>query len=282
MDGAARMVRLQKFLARAGLASRRHCEAIIRAGRVTVAGQVVTDPSYPVRMGVDRVEVDGRPLEPEPPVYILLHKPVGLISSARDPFGRPTVVDHVRRTGGPRVRLYPVGRLDADSEGLLLLTNDGELAFGLTHPSREVEKTYRVWVRGRVQEGAVQALRRGVQLEDGRTAPARVRVVWRGPGRSVLELTIHEGRKRQVRRMCEAVGHPVLRLVRIRLGPLTLRGLAPGRWRYLTPREVQALRQAAGGRATRRLAGRGTQGARGRGAGEGTGDTAGPSGEGAP
>ena len=249
MGEAGPVVRLQKFLARAGVAARRHCEALIRAGRVTVGGRVVTDPGHPVRPGADRVAVDGRPVEAEPPVYVLLHKPRGLISSARDPFGRPTVVDHVRRSGGPRMRLYPVGRLDADSEGLLLLTNDGELAFGLTHPSREVEKTYRVWVRGRVGEEAVQALRRGVQLEDGRTAPARVRVVWRGPGRSVLEVTLHEGRKRQVRRMCEAVGHPVLRLVRVRLGPLELRGLGPGRWRYLTPQEVEALRQAAEGRA---------------------------------
>jgi len=238
-------MRLHRFLARAGVAARRHCEALIRAGRVSVDGQVVQDPGFVVRPGQHRVEVDGRVVQPEAPVYVALHKPRGLLSAARDPRGRPTVVDWVRRTGGPRVRLYPVGRLDQDSEGLLLLTNDGDLAFALTHPSRGVEKAYRVWVRGRVAPQAVQALRHGVRLEDGWTAPARVRVVWTGPNRSVLELVLHEGRKRQVRRMCLAVGHPVLRLVRTRIGPLSLRDLAPGQWRYLSPEEVRRLRQAA-------------------------------------
>lgn len=246
-DPDGRPVRLHAYLARAGVASRRHCESIVRAGRVCVDGEVVTDPARPVIPGRQRVTVDGRPVRPEPPVYVLLYKPRGLISAARDPWGRPTVVDWVCRHGGPRVRLYPVGRLDADSEGLLLLTNDGPLAFALTHPSRGVEKTYRVWVRGRVEPQTLERLRRGVRLEDGWAAAVRARVLWRGPRQSVLELVLHEGRKRQVRRMCQAVGHPVLRLLRTRIGPLTLTGMSCGQWRYLTAEEVERLRRLVAG-----------------------------------
>ena len=240
-----RAIRLQLLLARAGVGSRRRCEEIIRSGRVTVSGRRVTDPAHPVVPGQEPVAVDGRPLHLQPPVYILLYKPKGLISAARDPFGRPSVVDHVRRTGGPRLRLYPVGRLDCDSEGLLLLTNDGQLAYHLTHPSRGVPKTYRVWVAGAVGAEAVRRLRHGVHLEDGVTGPAVVRVLHSAPRGSVLELTLREGRKRQVRRMCEAVGHPVRRLLRVRIGPLALRGLRPGEWRYLSPAELEALRRPA-------------------------------------
>jgi len=229
-------VRLGKYLAHAGVASRRAAEGLVRDGRVSVGGEVVADPARDVQDGAD-VRVDGRPvaLAGHRTLVYAVHKPAGVVSTARDPQGRPTVVELVR---SPE-RLYPVGRLDADSTGLILLTNDGELAHRLTHPSFEVPKTYRATVRHAPVRGeALQALREGVELEDGRTAPARVR---RLSPREV-ELTIHEGRKRQVRRMLEAVGHPVARLQRVAFGPLRLGGLEEGEARRLTPREVERLR----------------------------------------
>jgi len=230
-------VRLAKFLAHAGVASRRAAEEVVRAGRVTVGGTVVTDPARDVDEHSD-VAVDGRALAgPEDRVVVALHKPAGVVSTARDTHGRPTVVDLVDLTG---TRLYPVGRLDADTTGLLLLTNDGELAQRLLHPRHQVPRTYRARVGGgRLGPRALRALREGVELEDGRTAPAGVREV--RPG--VLELTLREGRKRQVRRMCAAVGHPVQALSRTRFGPLALSDLAPGSWRVLSPAEVERLRQ---------------------------------------
>lgn len=239
-------MRLARFLAMAGAGSRRRCEELIRAGKVHVDGLRETDPARRVRVGQERVELDGRPLAPEPRVYVLLNKPPGVLSAARDERGRVTVTQYVRGRGAPAVRLYPVGRLDLMSEGLMLLTNDGELAYALTHPSREVPKGYRVWVDGAVGEAAVARLRHGVTLDDGPARPAAVRVVRRGRHETVLEMTLHEGRKREVRRLCRAVGHPVRRLVRVRLGPLTLRGLPRGAWRHLTPQEVQALYREAG------------------------------------
>jgi len=230
-------VRLAKYLASAGVASRRASEDVVRAGRVTVAGSVVTDPARDVGAD-DAVAVDGRPVAPvhERVVYAL-NKPAGVISTARDPQGRPTVVTLVPQTE----RLYPVGRLDIDTTGLILLTNEGDLAHRLTHPSFEVEKTYRAVVGGPpVREGALRALRDGVELDDGRTAPARVRRV----SADTIEITIHEGRKRQVKRMCEAVGHPVKRLERVAFGPLRLGDLPPGRWRRLSPEEIDALMEA--------------------------------------
>jgi 23S rRNA pseudouridine2605 synthase len=195
-------VRLAKFLAHAGVASRRASERLVAEGRVTVAGEVVTDPARDVDEA-SGVAVDDRPVKPEPRVVYALNKPAGVVSTARDPYGRPTVVELVRS----RQRLYPVGRLDADSTGLILLTNDGELAERLTHPRYGLRKVYRVRVRPpRVSPGALRTLREGVELEDGVTAPARVR----HPRRGVLELAVREGRKRQVRRMCEAVGHRVV------------------------------------------------------------------------
>jgi 23S rRNA pseudouridine2605 synthase len=204
---------------------------------VTVNGATVTDPARDVVDG-DQVAVDGAPVDPAPErVVYAVNKPEGVVSTARDPQGRPTVVSLVESS----LRLYPVGRLDADTTGLILLTNDGELAHRLTHPSFEVDKTYRARVAGApVGEQALRRLRRGVELEDGRTAPARVRAV----GRDTLEITIHEGRKRQVRRMCEAVGHPVKTLTRIRFGPLELGDLSPGAARRLTARELAALASA--------------------------------------
>lgn len=229
--------RLQKVLARSGFGSRRACEELIEAERVTVNGEVATlgrrvDPAS------DRIEVDGVAVPTAAGlVYYLLNKPAGVVTTASDPQGRPTVVDLV--PAEPRV--FPVGRLDYQTEGLLLLTNDGELAQGLTHPSRGVEKEYLVEVDGEPGRDALRRLRDGVLLDDGPTAPARVRVAQRLAGGAALVIVIHEGRNRQVRRMCEAVGHPVRRLVRIRIGPLVDRRLPPGRWRPLEPSEVRAL-----------------------------------------
>ncbi|HEY8426362.1 MAG TPA: pseudouridine synthase [Limnochordales bacterium] len=243
-------VRLHKWLAQAGVASRRAAEALIRQGRVAVNGQTVTAMGWTIDPSRDRVTVDGRPVEPpaggEGLVYVLLHKPRGLVSTARDERGRPTVVDWVRSRGGPQVRLFPVGRLDLDSEGLLLLTNDGELAYALTHPSRQVPKTYHVTVRGAITEDALRRLRQGVELEDGPARAASLRLIRRSQDGGELAITLHEGRKRQVRRMCQAVGLTVRRLVRVRLGPLSLGTLAPGEWRLLRPDEVARLRRASG------------------------------------
>jgi len=229
-------VRLAKFLAHAGVASRRAAEEVVRAGRVTVGGEVATDPARDVD-AASGVAVDGHALDgPQERVVVALNKPAGVVSTARDTHGRRTVVDLV---DVPGARLYPVGRLDVDTTGLLLLTNDGELAERLLHPRYELPRTYRARVAGgRVSPGALRALREGVDLEDGRTAPAGVREVRAG----LLELTLREGRKRQVKRMCAAVGHPVRALERTRFGPLDLGGLEPGRWRRMTAAEVERLR----------------------------------------
>jgi 23S rRNA pseudouridine2605 synthase len=229
--------RLQKILARAGFGSRRASEALIAAGRVRVNGEVAAlgDRADPE---TDRIEVDGTGVGIRPGlVHYLLNKPAGVVTTASDPQGRPTVVGLV--PAEPRV--FPVGRLDADTEGLLLLTNDGELAHRLTHPSFGVDKEYLAGVDGRPTRGALRRLREGVELEDGPTAPAKVSLV----GDRLLRITIHEGRKRQVRRMCEAVGLPVRRLVRVRIGPIADRRLAPGEWRALEPDEIRALERAA-------------------------------------
>jgi 23S rRNA pseudouridine2605 synthase len=253
-------MRLVKYLAHAGIASRRAAEEIIRDGRVTIGSDVVTDPARDVG-DHSHVAVDGRPVRgAEERVVYALNKPRGVVSTAKDTHGRRTVVDLVNAKGG--ARLYPVGRLDADSTGLLLLTNDGDLANLLMHPRHEVPKTYRAKVRskGPVPHRAIQALRDGVRLDDGMTAPARVRQLDAG----VLEITIHEGRKHQVKRMCEAVGHPVKELERVRFGPLHLGELRPGAARRLTEQEVAELRGAG---PPRSAAGRGRRSASGRGGG---------------
>jgi 23S rRNA pseudouridine2605 synthase len=235
-------MRLAKYLAHAGVASRRAAETVIAGGRVSVDGEIVLDPARDVGEN-SRVTVDGHALNgPEARVVYAVHKPLGVMSTARDTHGRPTVVELLNKDPthpSAHLRLYPVGRLDADSSGLILLTNDGELANRLTHPRFEVPKTYRAKLGGGpIGDGALRRLRRGVELEDGLTALARVRRL----GTNLVELTIHEGRNRQVRRMCEAVGHPVLALERVAFGPLRLDGIAPGRHRRLSEREVGDLR----------------------------------------
>jgi 23S rRNA pseudouridine2605 synthase len=230
-------IRLQKVLAQAGLGSRRVAEDLIDRRRVRVNG-VVAHLGQRVDPDVDVIEVDGAQIGTKAGlVHLLLNKPAGVITTASDPQGRRTVLDLV--PAEPRV--FPVGRLDADTEGLLVLTNDGDLAHRLTHPSFGVEKEYLVEVEGEPGRGALRSLRQGVELDDGPTAPAKVAVL----GERLIRITIHQGRNRQVRRMCEAVGHPVLRLVRTRIGPLAERSLAPGEWRALTQDEVRALERAA-------------------------------------
>jgi 23S rRNA pseudouridine2605 synthase len=227
-------MRLNAYLARAGVASRRGAENLIRAGRVRVNGEVAALATF-VEPG-DRVELDGRALAMEQLAYVLLHKPDGVVTTASDPHGRPTVVQLV---GVPQ-RVVPVGRLDADTTGALLLTNDGPLAHRLMHPRYQVDKVYEAEVEGEPDDEALRRLAEGVDLDDGPTAPAGVRRL--GPSR--LELTLHEGRKHQVKRMCEAVGHPVRRLHRSAYAGLTLGAVGPGEWRELTQDELAALRAA--------------------------------------
>jgi 23S rRNA pseudouridine2605 synthase len=228
-------MRLNAFLARAGVASRRRADELIKAGRVTVNGE--PGELNTVVGARDRVAVDGQDVARQPLAYVLLHKPAGVVTTARDPQGRPTVLELVPHE--PRV--VPVGRLDADTTGALLLTNDGQLAHRLAHPRYGVEKTYVAEIDGDVDESALQRLRDGLELDDGPSAPARARRL--GPGR--VELVLHEGRKHQVKRMLAAVGHPVTRLHRSAYAGLTLEELEPGRWRELTDREVEQLRTAA-------------------------------------
>ncbi|HLY86156.1 MAG TPA: pseudouridine synthase [Gaiellaceae bacterium] len=225
-------MRLNAFLARAGVASRRRADDLIKAGRVTVNGEPGELNTVVGRR--DRVAVDGEEVARQRLAYLLLHKPAGVVTTARDPQGRPTVVELV--PSEPRV--VPVGRLDADTTGALLLTNDGPLAHRLAHPRYGVEKTYVAEVEGDPGEDELQPLRDGIELDDGRAAPARVRRL--GPGR--VELVLHEGRKHQVKRMLAAVGYPVTRLHRSEYAGLTLEGLEPGRWRELEPLEVNRLR----------------------------------------
>jgi 23S rRNA pseudouridine2605 synthase len=224
-------VRLNAYLARAGVASRRKADELIKAGRVTVNGAPGQLNTFVERR--DRVEVDGNPVAAQKLAYVLLHKPAGTVTTASDPQGRPTVVDLVDLPE----RVVPVGRLDVETTGALLLTNDGPLAHRLAHPRYGVEKVYVADVEGRLSGDDLRALAEGVELEDGMTAPATVRCL--APSR--VELTLHEGRNRQVRRMLEAVGHPVRHLHRSVYAGLTLEGLEPGRWRELEPSEVQRL-----------------------------------------
>jgi pseudouridine synthase len=235
------MERVQKMLAAAGVSSRRGAEELIKAGRVKVNGQVAVlgatvDPAH------DVVCVDDRPVHVPTTRTLMLHKPAGIVTSRKDPHAPDTVMSLVPAIPG----LHPVGRLDKNTTGLLLLTNDGDLTYALTHPRHVVDKTYRAWVRGIPSNDALHKLRHGILLDDGPTAPAQVRRIFTRADRTLVEMTIHEGRKRQVRRMLEAVGHQVISLERIRLGPLTLGDLAEGQWRDLSDGELQALYEAAG------------------------------------
>lgn len=236
-------MRLQRFLARAGVASRRGSESLMSAGRVRVNGAVVTEMGAKVDPSVDVVEVDGRVVTiAESPVYLMLHKPRSVMTTMKDPEGRLTVAQYVPVEECPG--LFPVGRLDYDTTGLLLFTTDGELAHRLLHPRRKVPKTYRALVDGRPDRAAIRALERGIDLDDGPTAPAQVDEVEAIGPRTLMEITITEGRKRQVRRMFAAVGHPVIELERVSFGPVSLGDLPSGRWRMLSVSEVEALRDA--------------------------------------
>lgn len=234
-------MRLAKYLAHAGVASRRHAERLVTGGRVRVDGRVVVDPARDVDER-NEVLVDGAPAAPEPLEHHVVNKPAGVVSTAHDPEGRPKVTELV----DSGARLYPVGRLDVDSTGLVLLTNDGELANRLMHPRHEIPRTYRARVAGTPSKRALQALRRGLELDDGRTLPAQVSLVGPPGPESVVEITIREGRNRIVRRMLESVGNPVRALERVAFGPVQLGRLRPGGARKLRPAELEALRRAAG------------------------------------
>lgn len=243
-------VRLQKILSAAGVASRRAAETMIVAGRVSVNGQTVTELGTRADPDADDIRVDGRRIGVRRHQYLLVNKPRGYVTTRSDPQGRPTVMDLVPES---RRHLYPVGRLDYESEGLLLLTNDGDLAAQLMHPSREVEREYQARVRGVPPLDTIRRLARGVMLDGRRTAPARVQLVETGRGargdQAIISIVLREGRTRQVRRMCEAVGHPVIRLRRVRIGPIADAMLKPGMFRDLTTREIDRLKHAAEHRA---------------------------------
>jgi 23S rRNA pseudouridine2605 synthase len=235
--------RIQVVLARAGVASRRKSEDLVRQGRVTVNGKVVKEPGSPVSFGKDDIRVDGRPVRHlESTITLILNKPKGVVTTARDPQGRPTVTGLVARL---KKRLFPIGRLDYDTEGLLLLTNDGSLAQSLQHPRYGVEKVYKVKIKGRPDYYVLKRLCEGVILDGKKTAPARVKKIGTTKEHTWIEIAIHEGRNRQIRRMCKAVGHPALKLKRIGYGPLKLGDLKVGSFRKLTAREIALLKEAA-------------------------------------
>lgn len=236
-------MRLQHFLALAGVASRRRCEELMRAGRVRVNGRDAQELGTKIDPQRDVVEVDGKRVEIEKKLYVLLNKPPGYLSTVTDARGRPTVTELVADLPA---RLYPVGRLDLDTEGVLLLTNDGALCHRLTHPRFGVEKTYRAEVRGKPGREALRSLKRGTNIGEGRTWPAKVRLIRFGTERSTLEITIHEGRKRQVKRMCKTIRHPVLRLTRVKFAGISLGRLRPGQYRLLSDSEVASLKKTAG------------------------------------
>lgn len=235
--------RLQKVLAHAGVASRRKCEALIEDGRVTVDGVVVQELGVKADPTRQLIAVDGKPISTEAKLCLILHKPTSYVTTVRDPEGRRTVMNLIESV---EQRLYPIGRLDYESSGLLIMSNDGDLTNRLLHPSTHVDKVYRVTVLGMPDKDAFTKLQTGIELEDGMTSPAEVTVLRHHPQESVLEITIHEGRNHQVRRMFESLGHPVKRLKRIQFGPLELGSLASGHWRWLTEFEWNRLYQSVG------------------------------------
>ncbi len=230
-----KLERLQKVMAKSGIGSRRKNEELIKKGKVKVNGQIVTVPGTKVSFD-DLIEVDGRPISIEKKIYICLNKPVGVVTTLNDPQGRKTVIDLLK---GIKQRVYPVGRLDIDTHGLLILTNDGDLAYRLTHPKYEINKTYIVSVYRTPSDKALNHIEKGVNLEDGPTAPCKIERL--NASGSLLQITIHEGRNRQIRRLFEYIGHSVCDLQRVKIGPLTLGNLQKGKWRFLTPNEVDKL-----------------------------------------
>ncbi len=236
--------RLNKIIASSGIASRRRADALISSGRVVVNSQIITKAGSKAVWGVDTIIVDGQRL-PDPPkkLYLLLNKPFGYVCTLHDPQGRPIVRDLL---GDLKERVYPAGRLDFDSQGLLILTNDGELAFRLTHPRFQIPRTYKVLVEGAIELQSVKKLQKGIMLDDGLASPARVRILEREQGRSLLRITISEGRSREIRRMLEAAGHRTIHLLRTRYGNLSLGTLKVGRYRHLTAEEAQSLRLSVG------------------------------------
>ncbi len=239
-------MRLQKYLAQAGIASRRASEKLILQGRIKVNGITIKELGTKVNPESDIIEVDGKICRiKQDYVYILLNKPKGILTSVKDPFGRPTVLELLK---GVKDRVFPVGRLDKDTEGLVLLTNDGELAYKITHPKFKVFKTYIAHVQGIVKDKDIQALKNGIILEDGMTSPAKVEIIKFFDNSTVLQLKIYEGRKRQIRRMCAAIGHPIINLKRIEIGNLSLNGLKVGQWRYLNREEINYIKKIKGER----------------------------------
>ncbi|HYE83823.1 MAG TPA: pseudouridine synthase [Clostridia bacterium] len=236
--------RLQKIMSELGVASRRKCEDMIAAGKVKVNGRLITEPGCKADKDRDVIEVDGKIIRNhETRLYILLNKPAGYITSVKDQFGRPTVLDLLK---GISIRVFPIGRLDYDTEGLLLLTNDGDLTYRITHPKHNIEKTYRALVHGEVDREDILAFERGIAIEDYVTAPAVLKIVRYTKGKSIVDITIHEGKNRQVRKMCSSIGHEVLRLKRIRIGKIGLGSLKEGEWRYLSEPEIKYLKTLGG------------------------------------
>lgn len=238
MIGVSLIERLQKFLASAGIASRRKSEELIAQGRVKVNGKTISETGVKIDPNADYIEVDGKKLIVEEKIYLILNKPVGYLSTVRDDFDRPTVIDLV---GGINARLFPVGRLDYQTEGLLMMTNDGDFAYRLTHPKHEKEKVYQVTIKGEISETDMDKLRNGVELEDGKTAPAKCDHLFSENNLTILEITIHEGKNRQIRRMLEHVGYKVQKLKRTKVDFLSLGKLMPGEYRYLTPSEIKQI-----------------------------------------
>lgn len=231
--------RLQKYMANAGIASRRKCEELISSGMVKVNGKTIKEMGVKINPDIDTIEVNGKVIkEPKKFVYILLNKPIGYITSVKDQFNRPTVMDLISTV---KERVYPVGRLDYDTSGLLLITNDGDITYKLTHPRHEVEKTYLALVQGIPDGGVLEKFRNGLIIDDYITSQAWVKVVKTIKNNALLKIKIHEGRNRQVRKMCQKIGHPVINLQRIAIGKITLQGLKEGEWRYLNTEEIEYL-----------------------------------------
>jgi len=236
--------RLQKVMSEFGVASRRKCEELIAEGKVKVNGRLITEQGCRIDKEKDTIEVDGRIVKsPDTKLYILLNKPTGYITSAKDQFGRPTVLDLVK---GVSIRVFPIGRLDYDTEGLIILTNDGDLTYRITHPKHNIEKTYRALVRGEMNKDDIVAFAGGMAIEDYVTAPARLEIVRKRGNSSIVDITIHEGKNRQVRKMCSAAGHEVIRLKRIKIGKIGLGSLKAGEWRYLDESEIKYLKTLGG------------------------------------